>query len=177
MYGALRANVLMVDYRGYGDSEGHPTEAGLMLDADAVLDYVLSGANPDIAPGKVVLFGSSLGGAVAVYAAHKHGARVAAVVLENTFLSIAAMVDAVFPVLGPIKGLLLRCVGMRGGGEGGPFCCLWAMWVCFVEPARMLARLLARLLACVRVCLSLPLTEAVVDGLRTWGVLLVWVGC
>jgi abhydrolase domain-containing protein 13 len=37
MYRRLKCNVMLVDYRGYGMSEGRPTEAGLALDAEAVL--------------------------------------------------------------------------------------------------------------------------------------------
>ena len=56
--------VLLLSYRGYGHSEGAPSEAGIRRDAQAALDYVR--ARPDLDPLRVVLFGRSLGGAVAV---------------------------------------------------------------------------------------------------------------
>ena len=64
----------MVDYRGYGHSEGQPNEEGLMRDADAVIAYLT--AHPEIAGSRIVLYGQSLGGAVALYAAEKHADKV-----------------------------------------------------------------------------------------------------
>jgi fermentation-respiration switch protein FrsA (DUF1100 family) len=55
---------LLVDYRGYGDSGGEPSELGLHLDAEAALDYCLH--RQDLSHGKLFAFGRSLGGAVAI---------------------------------------------------------------------------------------------------------------
>ena len=90
---ALEAGLLVVDYRGYGKSSGRPTEVGLALDADASLDWLVARgvATPD-----VVLFGKSLGGAVAVELARK--AAVLGLVLESTFTSIPAVARHLFPV-------------------------------------------------------------------------------
>lgn len=88
------ANIVLVDYRGFGHSEGEPSEKGLKLDAavrgrsslhsklmakeivscQAVLDAIH--ARPDLDKSKIVLFGRSLGGAVAVYLAEKEPTRV-----------------------------------------------------------------------------------------------------
>lgn len=59
MFKQLNCNILMVDYRGYGNSEGCPTQQGLMFDAEAVLNH-LSTRN-DINPHKIIIFGRSLG--------------------------------------------------------------------------------------------------------------------
>ena len=61
---ALGAHVLLLDYRGYGLSEGHPSERGVYADARAALHYLMveRGVDPD----RIVLFGRSLGAAVAV---------------------------------------------------------------------------------------------------------------
>lgn len=56
----------------------------------------------------IVVFGRSLGGAVSFYLAEKFPSEVAAVIVENTFLSISAMVDIVMPFLRPIKPYVLR---------------------------------------------------------------------
>lgn len=56
-----------MDYRGFGHSEGEPTEAGLKIDAQAVLQTMID--REDIDSGRLVLFGRSLGGAVAFYLA------------------------------------------------------------------------------------------------------------
>ena len=63
-YHALGVNIVAIDYRGYGESQGEPTEAGIKKDAIAALDYVMD--HPMIDADKVVLFGRSLGGAVAI---------------------------------------------------------------------------------------------------------------
>ena len=57
-------NVLILAYRGYGDSEGTPSEEGLKLDADATLEYAQS--RDDIDNDRIFVFGRSLGGAVAI---------------------------------------------------------------------------------------------------------------
>ena len=62
-------NVLALDYRGYGASGGSPSLAGMQLDIDAAMRALL--ARPDVDPERIVVFGQSLGGALAIhYAAH-----------------------------------------------------------------------------------------------------------
>ena len=56
----------------------------------------------------LIAFGRSLGGAVAVSLAQRHPSSVSALVLENTFLSIPAMVDQLMPLIAPLKDLVLR---------------------------------------------------------------------
>jgi len=97
-------NVVLVSYRGYGSSEGSPSEAGLQMDAQAVLDHLLN--RVDIDKRKICLLGVSLGGGVAIAAAHANPGKVCAVLLENTFTSIDDLVDILFPVLKPFKFLL-----------------------------------------------------------------------
>mmetsp|Transcript_34196 Transcript_34196/g.42104 ORF Transcript_34196/g.42104 Transcript_34196/m.42104 type:complete len:419 (-) Transcript_34196:28-1284(-) len=70
MYHELNINVILVDYRGYGNSEGIPTQKGLIYDAEAVLSYIIDEIN-DINPNKIYLFGRSLGGAVAIELAYR----------------------------------------------------------------------------------------------------------
>ena len=94
---SLQANVLIFDYRGYGNSEGSPSERGLELDADAVMDHLAG--RTDIDRAKVVFFGRSLGGAVAIRTAVNRPTEVAVLVLENTFTSISDMVDHVMPLV------------------------------------------------------------------------------
>eukprot|EP01027_Heterolobosea_sp_BB2_P016102 GEZU01022965.1.p1 GENE.GEZU01022965.1~~GEZU01022965.1.p1 ORF type:complete len:186 (-),score=33.34 GEZU01022965.1:6-563(-) len=63
LFNATGCNILQVSYRGYGMSEGEPTEQGLKYDADAALDY-LRYERKDINPNQIFLLGRSLGGAV-----------------------------------------------------------------------------------------------------------------
>ena len=82
----LGVAVVLVDYRGYGHSEGTPDEAGLYRDGLAIHDAVAARGVP---AGDIVLFGRSLGGAVAIEVALRRPA--AALVLESAFRSVPAM--------------------------------------------------------------------------------------
>ncbi len=59
--------VLVVDYRGYGESAGSPTETGLYSDGRAALEYLRS--RPDVDEGRIAVWGRSIGAAIAVDAA------------------------------------------------------------------------------------------------------------
>jgi uncharacterized protein len=80
----LNCSILVFDYRGYGKSDGSPTEAGILSDARAARRWLA--AKTGVAERDIVLVGRSLGGAVAVDLAAKDGAR--GLVLENTFASL-----------------------------------------------------------------------------------------
>ncbi|KAF8126871.1 Alpha/Beta hydrolase protein [Mycena galopus ATCC 62051] len=92
-----RCNVLIVSYRGYGNSEGMPSERGLRLDAQAALDHVKSDA--ELSTTATILFGTSLGGAVAIDLASRNPSTVTALIVENTFTSLPAVVRD-WPVVG-----------------------------------------------------------------------------
>ncbi|HXV85773.1 MAG TPA: alpha/beta fold hydrolase, partial [Gemmatimonadales bacterium] len=79
--------LLILDYRGYGESEGDPTEPGLYRDADAAWDHLE--ARPDVDPEQIAVYGRSLGAAVALYLADTHPVR--AVALESPFSTAADM--------------------------------------------------------------------------------------
>ena len=76
--------VLIYDYRGFGRSEGSPTEAGVLADAEAALEWLQK--KTSLPPDRIVQFGRSLGGGVAVHVASKHDA--AGLILDRTFSSI-----------------------------------------------------------------------------------------
>ena len=78
-----RAAALVFDYRGYGRSEGHPTEQGLLQDARAARKWLAE--RTGVTEQSVVLMGQSLGGGVAVDLAAEDGAR--GLVLVSTFTS------------------------------------------------------------------------------------------
>jgi fermentation-respiration switch protein FrsA (DUF1100 family) len=80
----LNCSVLIFDYRGYGKSEGVPSEAGLLADARAARRWLAE--RTGTAESEVVLVGTSLGGAVAVDLAANDGAR--GLILGNTFTSL-----------------------------------------------------------------------------------------
>lgn len=76
--------VLAITYRGYSGSAGKPSEAGLLLDADAALQFLL---DQGYAEKNIILFGESLGSGVAMQLAAKH--NFGAIILESPFSSIA----------------------------------------------------------------------------------------
>jgi fermentation-respiration switch protein FrsA (DUF1100 family) len=81
----LGLSVFIFDYRGYGKSEGKPTEEGVYSDAEGAWRYLAE--DRKIPPGEIVIFGRSLGGAVAAQAAERF--RPAGLILESTFTSLA----------------------------------------------------------------------------------------
>jgi pimeloyl-ACP methyl ester carboxylesterase len=85
----LGCSVLVIDYRGYGLSEGRATEAGVYADARAGLDHLVE--QRGFPESRVIVFGRSLGGAVAVDLAQER--KLAGVILESTFPSIADVVS------------------------------------------------------------------------------------
>ncbi len=96
----LGLSVFIIDYRGYGNSEGKPSEKGTYLDAEAAWQYLVNEKN--IASDEIIVFGRSLGGAVASWLATKH--TVAGLILESTFTSIEDMGRHYYPYL-PVKFL------------------------------------------------------------------------
>jgi uncharacterized protein len=94
---AAGSSVLLLDYRGFGKSEGRPSEKGLYKDAEAAFEWITA---QGYAPEKIVIHGESLGTAVATYLATKRNCR--GVVLEAPLTSARAMAGKVFPVIGPL---------------------------------------------------------------------------
>lgn len=98
LHECVACNTFIVSYRGFGLSEGIPSEGGLRIDAQAALDYVLS--RSDVDPTRIVLYGQSIGGAVAFDLAARNQSKVHAIVLENTFLSLPKLIPHVMPWIG-----------------------------------------------------------------------------
>jgi len=79
----LGASSFLVDYRGYGKSEGRPTEKGLYEDAAAAFGWLVKEKGID--PSSIILYGHSLGSAVAVDLALREGKGARGLVLESPF--------------------------------------------------------------------------------------------
>lgn len=91
----LRVEVFIIDYRGYGRSEGRPSEKGLYLDAFAAWDHLIG--QRSIRPDRTIIFGKSLGGAVAIdLATH---VEPAGLIVQSSFTSIPDMAERMIPVL------------------------------------------------------------------------------
>ncbi|KAF8629930.1 hypothetical protein AX15_003185 [Amanita polypyramis BW_CC] len=100
---SMRCNVLMMSYRGYGLSEGSPSERGLCIDAQTALNYLLS--HPVFSRNQIILYGQSIGGAVAIDLTSRNPGKIDALILENTFTSLPKLVPHALPVLGPFSFL------------------------------------------------------------------------
>ncbi|KAH6978509.1 Alpha/Beta hydrolase protein [Fusarium venenatum] len=102
----IGCNVFMLEYRGYGSSTGQPDESGLNIDAQTGLNYLRQRA--ETRDHKLMVYGQSLGGAVAIKLVSKNqeAGDIAGLILENTFLSIRKLIPSVVP---PAKYLTLLC--------------------------------------------------------------------
>jgi fermentation-respiration switch protein FrsA (DUF1100 family) len=89
----LRINVLLLDYRGYGKSEGLPSEEGLYADASAAWNYLTKARS--MREDRIVIYGESLGGAVAVDLSSK--VKPCGLIVQSSFTSIADMAREVMP--------------------------------------------------------------------------------
>ena len=91
--------VLAYDYRGYGRSEGRPSEAGLQLDAAAAYDDLVARGVP---PARIVCFGESLGGAVSIALAAERPC--AAVIVVSTFTRLRDVAREHYGALAALAG-------------------------------------------------------------------------
>jgi fermentation-respiration switch protein FrsA (DUF1100 family) len=98
----LDLSVFIIDYRGYGQSEGKTSEQGTYLDGEAAWRYLVE--QRQIPPKEIILFGRSLGGAVAAWLAQKYSPS--ALILESTFTSVPDVAAKHYPLL-PVR-LLAR---------------------------------------------------------------------
>jgi fermentation-respiration switch protein FrsA (DUF1100 family) len=93
--------IFAFDYRGYGKSQGKPAEAGIVADGRAALRWLSERAG--LRSDEIVLWGRSIGGAVAVQVAADLGAK--ALILERTFTSLPDVASRHYPWL-PVRRLM-----------------------------------------------------------------------
>ena len=91
----LQMSVLIFDYRGYGQSEGQPSEQGTYTDALAAWEYLLTQKSKQ--PAEIVIFGRSLGAAIAAELATR--VRPGALILESAFTSVPDLASEIYPFL------------------------------------------------------------------------------
>ena len=102
----MKYNVIMIDYRGYGLSEGTPTEDGIMLDSLAILEHVFT--MTEIDQNQIYVLGCSLGGAPAIYSSIKYQHKLQGLILQNTIQSVEHLMGYRMPFLKPILPYFLR---------------------------------------------------------------------
>jgi uncharacterized protein len=126
----LGYSVLMVDYRGFGLSRGyHPSEAQLYADSQAIWNYLTKTRN--VAPEQIIIYGESLGGAIAIDLALKQP-HASGLIVQSSFTSMAATVKQMdwlwlFPIdwlltqdfnsLSKIKSLQVPVLFIHGTGD------------------------------------------------------------
>ena len=98
----LGLDTFIFDYRGYGQSQGKPTELGTYQDAEAAWRHLIK--KRQVNPNKVIIAGRSIGGAIASWLAQRHAPG--ALILESTFTSAGDLASKMYPYL-PVK-LFLR---------------------------------------------------------------------
>lgn len=96
----LGLSVFIIDYRGYGQSQGSPSELGTYRDAEAAWQFLVE--ERQVPPEQIILFGRSLGGAVAVWLAQQHPPGM--LILESTFTSVPDVAAQHYPFL-PVRWL------------------------------------------------------------------------
>ena len=95
LFHRMGLSVFIIDYRGYGRSQGTPNEQGTYLDAKAAWQYLTEVRA--IADDEIIIFGRSLGGGIASWLASQHTPRL--LILESSFTSIADMGNHYYPYL------------------------------------------------------------------------------
>ena len=98
----LQLQTFIFDYRGYGKSEGSPSEKGTYLDVEAAWKYLTE--EKKISPDRIFVFGRSMGGPIAAYIAFQKKPK--ALVLESTFTSVPDLAKELYPFM-PVR-LLAR---------------------------------------------------------------------
>ena len=95
IFHSLGLNVMIIDYRGYGKSDGVMSEQGAYQDAQAAWQYLVT--QRGYRPQDIIIFGRSLGGAIATRLATQVDQR--ALILESTFSSIRDMASQMMPLV------------------------------------------------------------------------------
>ena len=106
-FGALNAHVLLIDYRGYGDNSGKPSEANFANDARSIWNHLTQELG--VPPQRIVIYGESLGGGVATRLASElcqEGIEPGGLIIQSTFSSLVTVAQVHFPVV-PVSLLLV----------------------------------------------------------------------
>ena len=105
--GSLNAHVLLVDYRGYADNPGKPSETNFAKDARSIWNHLTQELG--VPPQRIVIYGESLGGGVATRLASElcqEGIEPGGLIIQSTFSSLVAVTQAHLPVV-PVSWLLV----------------------------------------------------------------------
>ena len=98
IFHGLGLNCLVFDYRGYGDSQGKPTEEGTYTDAQTAYDWLIK--EKKLKPSEIIICGQSLGGSIAAHLADS--AKPAGLIIESSFTSFVDIAGKFYPYM-PVK--------------------------------------------------------------------------
>jgi len=98
IFSELGINCFIFDYRGYGTSQGKPSELGTYLDADAAYRWLTE--KKKVKPENIIIFGRSLGGSIAAHLAGTVKART--LIIESAFTSYADIGSKFYPYM-PVR--------------------------------------------------------------------------
>ncbi len=96
-------NVMLINIRGYGLSDGEAHRLGIQQDTQAALDFLLSGKREDVDTKSLFVLGQSLGGAFAIDLAMRNPESFKGVIIDNTFTSAKDLLPEVLPPFAPIR--------------------------------------------------------------------------
>ncbi len=108
------SDVLLAEYRGYGQSEGSPSARGIEADADAAVRFLLE--ERGVQPGELVVHGQSLGGAAAISALAGRASEAAGGIVESSFTSLHDMARVVLGL--PLTRLLPDAYALDSASRG-----------------------------------------------------------
>lgn len=98
IFNRLNLNCLIFDYRGYGDSNGKPSEKGVYIDAQTAYDWLIN--EKKMSPENIIIYGQSLGGSVAAYLASNVKAK--GLIMESSFTSYTDIAQKYYPYM-PVR--------------------------------------------------------------------------
>ncbi len=102
-----QCNVMLINCRGYGLSEGHAHSQGIREDSQAALDFLYdqsSSLNVDV--NKIFVLGQSMGGAIAIDLAMRNLGKIKGMVIDNTFTRISDLIPEVLPPFSHLRDYL-----------------------------------------------------------------------
>lgn len=97
MLNGIGLNIFIIDYRGYGKSEGTSTEKSMYLDAQAAYDYLVNVRK--VPPNQIVAYGASLGGAAAIDLATQR--NLSSIIIDSSFSNAADIAKIIYPFIPP----------------------------------------------------------------------------
>lgn len=101
-----QCNVMLMNCRGYGLSDGHAHSKGIREDSQAGLDYLFNRSGDYVDVKKIFVLGQSMGGAIAIDLAMRNLGRVKGMIIDNTFTRIKDLLPEVLPPFSHLRDYL-----------------------------------------------------------------------